>query len=161
MEKNIFEKIKERPVRSAAQALKAVLLIIVTGLLFLMTAGRVLLNVIYIAALIVIAIVTMPAFIGAWLLYAAAAVIGLVVINLLAAVLSGALAAAQQELLVSLFGHPDDESEGGAVPLTCVKPFDPTEKALNELEMEYERNAVTEEEYLKRKEEILKNGGNN
>ena len=161
MEKNIFKKIKENQIKSAAQGLSVVLLVIVTVLVFLTSVGRPLLNVLYIIVLIIIGLINLPALAVTWWIYLAAAVIGTAVINLLSMALSGVLAAAQQDLLVSAFGYTSDENDGGAVPVSCVKPFDPKEKALNELELKYNTNSITEAEYIKKKEEILNNGGNN
>ena len=158
---NIFRKIKENPVRSAAQFFGILLLLIVTAAVFLTSVGRPLLNAVYVLILIVAALINLPSLAVSWWIYAIALVGGLAVLNLLSAVLSGVLATVQQELMVKLFGHTADENEGGAVPAFCAKPFDPVEKALNELEMKFETNSVTEEEYIRLKEQIINNGGNN
>lgn len=160
MEKSILEKIKENPARSASQVFYTILLVIVTVLVFLTSVGRPLLNAIYIIVLVIIAVLNFSNIAFTWWIYLLAGIIGSAVINLLSMALSGVLAVAQDNLLVKAFGYAADENEGGAVPASCAKPFDPTEKALNELEMKFEQNAVTEEEYLKRKKEILENGGN-
>ena len=136
------------------------LLGVLAAAMFLMTVGRPLVNIVYVLMLAVLFIMNLSAVKNTWWQYLIALAAGLTAINLVSAALGGVITAMWNSQLARTFGYPADENEGGAVPVSCAKPFDPVEKALNELEMEFERNAVTEDEYLKRKEEILNNGGN-
>ena len=159
--KSVFERIKENPIRSVKQFFSVIILVIVTVLMFLTGVGAPLLMVIYVAAVIVAALLNLLTIGATWWMYLLAAVIGCIVIRAVSFVLNRLLASLQQKLLVSAFGYAYDENEGGAVPASCVKPFDPTEKALNELELKYEANSITQEEYERRKAEILNKGDNN
>ena len=136
------------------------LLAILAAVMFLMTIGRPLVNIIYVLVIAVVVIMNLSTVKNTWWQYLLALAAGLAAINLVSAALGSVVTALWNDQLARTFGHPADENEGGAVPVSCAKPFDPVEKALNELEQEFERNAITEDEYLKRKEKILNSGGN-
>ena len=71
--------------------------------------------------------------------------------------LLGLLAKVREDLLVSAFGQTSENDSGGAVPQACIKPFDPKETALLELQQKFDANVITEEEYEKQKKEISNN----
>lgn len=151
---SFLQGIKEHPVRSFGQLIKILLLVIVTVLSFLIGAGFPLLIIIYLAAVVVTALYRGD-FLQEWKGYILAVVIGAGAIWLLSFILGGVLSALRENLLVSAFGKPADENEGGKVPSFCEKPFDPTETALLELERQYNANLLSKEEYERQKKDIF------
>ncbi|MBQ8780365.1 MAG: hypothetical protein IJZ72_01625 [Oscillospiraceae bacterium] len=149
----------KRVLKTAVQVFNILLLAVLAVVMFLTTIGRPLANIVYVLA-VVLFFAVKGAF-SSWLFYLILLAGGLAVLNLVGMAFGGVITSLWNSQLARTFGHPADENEGGAVPVSCAKPFDPTEKALNQLELEFERNAVTEEEYLKRKDEILNNKGEN
>lgn len=151
---SFLQGIKEHPVRSFGQLIKILLIVITAVLSFLIGAGFPLLIIIYLAAVVVAALYKGD-FWQEWKEYVLAAVIGAGAIWLLSVIFGGALAALRENLLVSAFGKPADENEGGKVPSFCEKPFDPKETALLELERQYNANLLSKEEYERQKKDIL------
>lgn len=156
---SFLQGIKEHPVRSFGQLIKVLLLIIVTVLSFLIGAGAPLLIIIYLAAVVVTALYKGD-FMQEWKGYVLAAAAGAGVIWLLSVIFGGLLAAFRENLLVSAFGKPADENEGGKVPSFCEKPFDPKETALLELERKYNANLLSREEYERQKKDIFEKNDN-
>lgn len=151
---SFLHSIREHPVRSFGQLIKILLLVIVTVLAFLIGAGAPLLIIIYLAAVAITALFKGD-LMQEWKGYVLAAVIGAGAIWLLSVIFGGLLSALRENLLVSAFGKPANESEGGKVPSFCEKPFDPTETALLELERKYNANLLSKEEYERQKKDIL------
>ena len=153
---SFLQGIKEHPVRSFGQLIKILLLVIVTVLAFLIGAGFPLLIIIYLGAVVVTALYKGD-FWQEWKGYVLAAFVGAGAIWLLSVIFGGLLAALRENLLVSAFGRPANENEGGKVPSFCEKPFDPKETALLELERKYNANLLSKEEYERQKKDIFEN----
>ncbi len=153
--KSVFDKIKDNPIRSVKQLFSVILLVIVTVMVFFTSVGTPLLMIIYIAVLIALLVINFWNLAATWWIYLIAAFAGCLIIKVVSMLTFNLFAALQNNLMVAAFGYADNENEGGAVPAACAKPFDPVEKALNELEMKFNSNAITEEEYEKKKREIL------
>ena len=151
---SFLQGIKEHPVRSFGQLIKILLIVITVVLSFLIGAGFPLLIIFYLGAVVVTALYK-GNFIQEWKGYVLAAFVGAGAIWLLSVIIGGLLAALRENLLVSAFGKPADENEGGKVPSFCEKPFDPKETALLELERQYNANLLSKEEYERQKKDIL------
>ncbi len=152
--RSAFARIREHPVRSLGQLVKLLLLAAVTAAEFLSGIGFPLLIIAYLAVIIALAVTNIAEIGRTWWIYLIAAAGGTLAARLLSLLLRGLLAAARQNLLVSAFGRPAGEAEGGAVPSVCAKPFDPAESALLELERQYNANLISKDEYERRRNEI-------
>lgn len=153
---SFLQGIKEHPVRSFGQLIKILLIVITVVLSFLIGAGFPLLIIFYLGAVVVTALYK-GNFIQEWKGYVLAAFVGAGAIWLLSVIIGGLLAALRENLLVSAFGRPANENEGGKVPSFCEKPFDPKETALLELERKYNANLLSKEDYERQKKDIFEN----
>lgn len=154
---SLLQKIKEHPVHSLGQLIKIVLIAIMSALWFIFGVLAPILMLIYIAGVVVLAVIKWDNIASLWWVFLAAALGGCLVIKLVCFILSGLFAKLRQDLLVSAFGVTAEENQGGNVPMSCSSSFNPVESELLELERKFNANLITAEEYEGQKQYITKN----